>query len=111
MPTLGSLTKPEPVGQASDVSTSAAVDAADFLDLADPSVVADPYPHLAHLRAAAPVAWHSGLGAWVATSHEVCGAVLRDRRLCRVFRPRTPESDWETFNWLHADSLLDIEPP
>ena len=93
------------------MATSAGVDAADFLDLADPSVVADPYPHLARLRAAAPVAWHSGLGSWVATSHEACGAVLRDRRLGRVFRPRTPQSDWETFNWLHADSILDSEPP
>jgi hypothetical protein len=87
------------------------LDAADVLDLSDPEVVADPYPHLARLRAQALVAWHSGLGLWVATSHEACGAVLRDRRLGRVFRPRTPESDWETFNWLHADSILDSEPP
>jgi cytochrome P450 len=28
-----------------------------------------------------------------------------------VFRPRTPEPEWETFNWLHADSILDSEPP
>ena len=89
----------------------AALDAADVLDLTDPSVVADPYPHLARLRALAPVAWHSGLGTWLATSHEACGAVLRDRRLGRVFRPRTPEPEWETFNWLHADSILDSEPP
>ena len=87
------------------------LDAADVLDLADPAVVTDPYPHLARLRAQAPLAWHSGLGLWVATSHEACGAVLRDRRLGRVFRPRTPEGDWETFNWLHADSILDSEPP
>jgi cytochrome P450 len=99
------------VGQAADVTRSAGVDAAELLDLADPSTVADPYPHLTRLRAAAPVAWHSGLDSWVATSHEACGAVLRDRRLGRVFRARTPESDWETFNWLHADSILDSEPP
>lgn len=92
-------------------AAASAVDAADFLDLADPAVVADPYPHLARLRAVAPVAWHSGLDLWVATSHEASGAVLRDRRLGRVFRPRTPEHDWETFNWLHADSILDSEPP
>ena len=92
-------------------AAASAVDAADFLDLADPAVVADPYPHLARLRAVAPVAWHSGLNLWVATSHEASGAVLRDRRLGRVFRPRTPVHDWETFNWLHADSILDSEPP
>jgi cytochrome P450 len=93
------------------VAPAAPVDAADLLDLTDPAVVADPYPHLARLRDVAPVAWHSGLGTWLATSHEACGAVLRDRRLGRVFRPRTPEEEWETFNWLHADSILDSEPP
>jgi hypothetical protein len=87
------------------------VDAADLLDLSDPSVVADPYPHFARLRSRAPMAWHSGLGAWVATGHAEVGAVLRDRRLGRVFRPREPEADWATFNWLHADSVLDSEPP
>jgi cytochrome P450 len=25
--------------------------------------------------------------------------------------PRRPEEDWATFNWLHADSILDSEPP
>ena len=87
------------------------VDAADFLDLGDPAVVADPYPHLAALRAVAPLAWHSGLGVWLASGHAEAGAVLRDRRLGRVFAPRTPDADWDTFNWLHADSILDSEPP
>jgi cytochrome P450 len=87
------------------------VDAADHLDLTDPAVVADPYPHLASLRAAAPVAWHSGLGTWLATGHAEAGAVLRDRRLGRVFGHREPQADWDTFNWLHADSILDSEPP
>jgi cytochrome P450 len=92
-------------------AAAAPVDAADFLDLTDPAVVADPYLHLARLRAVAPVAWHSGLNLWLSTSHEASGAVLRDRRLGRVFQPRSPEHDWETFNWLHADSILDSEPP
>lgn len=91
--------------------TQSPVDAADFLDLADPATVADPYPHLAALRAAAPLAWHSRMGMWLATGHAEAGAVLRDRRLGRVFAPRTPETDWDTFNWLHADSILDSEPP
>ena len=91
-----------------------AVDAADYLDLTDPSVVADPYPHLAELRAAAPLAWHSGMGLWLASGHAEAGAVLRDRRLGRLFHPRIPERpehQWDTFNWLHADSILDSEPP
>lgn len=87
------------------------LDAATVLDLRDPAVVADPYPHLSALRAAAPVAHHSGLGTWVATSHAACSQVLRERSLGRIFAPRVPDADWETFNWLHADSILDSEPP
>ena len=92
-------------------SAPTTVDAADHLDLTDPAVVADPYPHLAALRSASPLAWHSGMGVWLATGHAEAGAVLRDRRLGRVFGPRTPDAEWDTFNWLHADSILDSEPP
>jgi cytochrome P450 len=87
------------------------MDAAELLDLSDPAVVADPYPAFAALRDEAPVAWHGGLGVWVATSHAACSQVLRERALGRIFRPREPEDAWETFNWLHADSILDSEPP
>ena len=87
------------------------VNAAELLDLSDPAVVADPYPAFAALRDEAPVAWHGGLGVWVATSHAACSQVLRERALGRIFRPREPEDAWETFNWLHADSILDSEPP
>ncbi|MEO8829819.1 cytochrome P450 [Lapillicoccus sp.] len=87
------------------------VDAAALLDLTDASVVANPYPAFAALRAQAPVAWHSGLGQWVATSHAACSQVLRDRGLGRVFREREPQDAWDTFNWLHAESILDSEPP
>lgn len=88
-----------------------AVDAAALLDLSDPMVVSDPYPAFAELRAQAPVAWHDGLGIWVATTHAACSQVLRERALGRIFQPRQPEDVWETFNWLHADSILDSEPP
>ena len=91
--------------------TKSSLDAADLLDLGDPAVVADPYPAMAALREQAPIAWHSRMGTWLATGHAEAGAVLRDRRLGRVFGPRTPEDDWDTFNWLHADSILDSEPP
>ena len=87
------------------------VDAVELLDLSDPAVVADPYPAFAALRAQAPVAWHDGLGLWVATSHAACSQVLRERSVGRIFRPRQPEDEWDTFNWLHADSILDSEPP
>ena len=87
------------------------VSADTVLDLTDPAVVADPYPHFARLREVAPVVHHEGLGMALATSRAACDAVLRDRRLGRIFVPRRPEQDWDTFNWLHADSILDSEPP
>ncbi len=84
---------------------------ADLLDFADPAFIADPYAAYARQRAAAPLAWHEGLQAFVATSHAAVSAVLRERRLGRIFAAREPAADWETFNWLHADSILDSEPP
>jgi cytochrome P450 len=111
LPSSERLTKLDDLRQAEPVPTEPTVDAADFLDLGDPAVVADPYPHLAALRSASPLAWHSGMGVWLASGHAQAGAVLRDRRLGRVFGPRTPNADWDTFNWLHADSILDSEPP
>ena len=81
------------------------------LDLTDPEVIRDPYPHLAALREHAPFVWHEGLQAHVASGHAEVSAALRHRGLGRIFRPREPEEDWETFNWLHADSILDSEPP
>jgi len=81
------------------------------LDLLDPAVVADPYPAFAAARARTPVGWHEGLGVALAFSHSACDAVLRERSLGRVYTPREPQQQWETFNWLHSDSILDSEPP
>ena len=86
-------------------------DAAELFDLGDADFVRSPYAALAEARNRAPVAWHSELGTCVATSHAACSAVLRDRRLGRIFIPREPVEEWDTFNWLHADSILDCEPP
>jgi cytochrome P450 len=83
----------------------------DAFDLGDVDFVRDPYPAFARARRQSPLAWHPGLALAVATSHRACDVVLRDRRLGRIFTPRQPEQDWATFNWLHADSILDSEPP
>ncbi len=100
------------VTRVSDLDFSpAAPDVAHHLDLTDPRVVADPYAALAACRATAPVGWHAALGMYLASSHAACNAVLRDRALGRIFKRRSPAGDWETFNWLHADSILDSEPP
>ena len=86
---------------------------ADLIDLGDPAFVADPYPRLAQARAMDPLAWHDGLGMYLATSHAAATAVLKHRVLGRIFRPRSVSDDdeWTVFDWLHADSILDSEPP
>lgn len=80
------------------------------LDLTEPAVLDDPYPSLTALRAEGPIV-DGGHGVLLATTREACDAVLRHRQLGRIFTPRAPEEDWSTFNWLHADSILDSEPP
>lgn len=41
---------------------------------------ADPYPQLERMRQRGPL-WRSLSGVWVATSYDVCSALLRDRRI------------------------------
>src|ERR687894_360123 len=81
------------------------------LDLADPAVVADPYPAFARARAAAPVQWHEDLQLWLAFTHAESNAVLRDRRLGRIWRDRTPLERFGSFNLIHRNALLEMEPP
>ncbi len=64
----------------------------DPLDLGDPDVVRDPYPSFARARAVAPVQRHEGLELWLAFTHAESNAVLRDRRLGRIWRDKEPRS-------------------
>jgi cytochrome P450 len=81
------------------------------LDLTDPAVVADPYPAFAVARAQAPVQWHEGLGLWLAFTHAEADAVLRDRRLGRIWSDRAPAERFESFNLIHRNAILEMEPP
>jgi cytochrome P450 len=81
------------------------------LDLTDPAVVAEPYPAFSHARAVAPVQWHEGLGLWLAFTHAEANAVLRDRRLGRIWRDKEPGERFESFNLIHRNAILEMEPP
>jgi len=85
--------------------------AATPLDLADPAVVADPFPSFARARAVGPVQWHEGLGLWLAFTHAESNAVLRDRRLGRIWRDKAPAERFESFNLIHRNAILEMEPP
>lgn len=82
-----------------------------MIDLGDKNFVLDPYPQLAELRAFGGPVWHEELGVFLAAKYKDANQVLRDRKLGRIFKPKEPQTEWETFNWLHADSILDSEPP
>jgi cytochrome P450 len=81
------------------------------IDLTDPAVVADPYPAFAHAREAAPVQWHEGLRLWLAFTHAESNAVLRDRRLGRIWVDKVPAERFAAFNLVHRNALLEMEPP
>lgn len=81
------------------------------VDFTDPEFVADPYPGLARLRSYGKPVWSEELGMFLAATHRDANEVLRNRSLGRIFTPKAPADEWDTFNYLHADSILDSEPP
>ncbi len=82
-----------------------------MLNMQDPGFIENPYPALKELRAIGKPVWDEKLNIFLAATHKDANAVLRTRSLGRIFQPKQPATTWETFNWLHADSILDSEPP
>ena len=82
-----------------------------MIDFNDPHFVADPYPALKKLREAPGPVWHEEMQIFLAARHPDANDVFRNKSLGRIFKDKTPEFEWEIFNWLHADSILDSEPP
>ena len=56
------------------------------------------------------MAWHEPSGTWLTFSHAAAGAVLRDRRLGRIWRDREPAAYLEPFNLLHRNQMMENEP-
>ena len=82
-----------------------------MFDFNDPAFVADPYAGLKELRSFGKPVWHNGLGIFLAACHGDANDVFRNKSLGRIFVEKKPEFEWDTFNWLHSDSILDSEPP
>ena len=74
-------------------------------------ILDDPYPTYARLRAEAPLLWHERSGLWLVSRHRDVDALLRDRRLGRVFTPYEPRTRFAAWNLLNEHSLLELEPP
>ncbi len=81
------------------------------LDLADPTFVDDPYPTLARLRESAPLFWHEQTGQWLALTYAAANGLLRDRRFGRLWQDREPVEQFEPFNELHRNQMMENEPP
>ena len=81
------------------------------LDLTSADVVADPYPHFAVERERHPIAWHEPSGMFLTFDHASASAVLRNRRLGRLWRDREPADHLEPFNLLHRNQMMENEPP
>lgn len=82
-----------------------------MIDFANIDVINNPYPHLAELRRTDKPIWHPDLKVFLAATHRDANEVLRNKSLGRIYTERIPESEWQVFNWLHSDSILDSEPP
>lgn len=81
------------------------------LDLTAAEVVADPYPFFAEERRLGAVAWHEQSGSYLTFDHASAGAVLRNRRLGRIWTDREPADRFEPFNLLHRNQMMESEPP
>ena len=82
-----------------------------MIDFNDSAFVADPYSGLAELRSFGKPVWHEDMNMFLAAVHGDASDVFRNKSLGRIFIDKAPGFEWETFNWLHSDSILDSEPP
>ena len=82
-----------------------------MIDFNNPTFVADPYEQLKALREFGEPVWHEGMQIFLAARHSDANDVFRNKSLGRIFTDKKPDFEWETFNWLHSDSILDSEPP
>ena len=82
-----------------------------MIDFNNPTFVADPYEQLKVLREFSKPVWHEGMQIFLAARHSDANDVFRNKSLGRIFTDKKPDFEWETFNWLHSDSILDSEPP
>ena len=82
-----------------------------MIDFNNPTFVANPYEQLKALREIGKPVWHEGMQIFLAARHSDANDVFRNKSLGRIFTDKSPAFEWETFNWLHSDSILDSEPP
>lgn len=82
----------------------------------DPEFVKNPLPVLERMLTRYPVAFHTGLNAWVVSPHDLSSLVMRDRRFSTRYEdwndapPPTPKDRWTLYDKCMSESLLNVGP-
>jgi len=81
----------------------------------DIEFIRDPFPTLDRLLTEYPVAFHTGINAWLVSPHQLAMDALRDPRFSSRMTdwadapPPKPESQWTLYDRVHEHSLLVVE--
>jgi cytochrome P450 len=81
-----------------------------------PEFVADPFPAFDRLLTEFPVAFHTGIGAWLVSPHDLALEVLRSPRLSTRFEdwnnapPEKPRDQWNLFDVQRSSSMANVSP-
>lgn len=82
----------------------------------DPEWVANPWPTIERLRTEFPVAFHTGLNAWLVATHDLALEVLRDPRFStsgsdwKDAPPPKPREQWNLRDRVQQKSLDRVDP-
>lgn len=82
----------------------------------DPEFVKDPFAQFSRLLTEYPVAFHTGINAWLVSPHDLAAEVLRSPRLSSRFSdwndapPEKPREEWNLYDEVMSYSLLTVEP-
>ncbi len=82
----------------------------------DPEYVENPFPAIDRLLTEYPVAFHTGMNAWLVSPHDLAGQVMRDPRFSTQYTdwndapPPVPEDRWTLYDRCRALSMLTTGP-
>src|SRR5580658_4949255 len=81
----------------------------------DPEFIKDPFPTLDRMVSEYPVAFHTGINAWLVSPHQLVMDALRDPRFSTRMTdwtdapPRKPEAEWNLHDRVNAKSMLVVD--
>ena len=82
----------------------------------DEGWVADPFDTLDRLLTQYPVAFHTGINAWLVSGHDLTVEVLRSPKFSTNFKdwkdapPVRPRAEWNLYDEVMSNSLLTVPP-